>query len=48
MIKRDLTTRMYPVKDNKVVIRRDWKTNSDKIKGAFSIARDLAVLAKKA
>lgn len=30
------------VKDNKIVVRRDWKKNSDKIKGAFAIARDLA------
>jgi len=39
------------VKDNKIVIRRDWKKDSDKIKGAFAIARDLAekvVAAKKA
>ncbi|MEC8041909.1 MAG: TRCF domain-containing protein, partial [Pseudomonadota bacterium] len=30
------------VKDNKIVVRRDWKADSDKIKGAFGIARDLA------
>ncbi len=30
------------IKDNKIVIRRDWKKDSDKIKGAFAIARDLA------
>ncbi|MEJ1999819.1 MAG: transcription-repair coupling factor [Maritimibacter sp.] len=30
------------VRDNKVVIRRDWDKDSDKIKGAFAIARDLA------
>ncbi|WP_417724148.1 transcription-repair coupling factor [Salipiger sp.] len=30
------------VKDNRIVIRRDWKTDADKIKGAFAIARDLA------
>ncbi len=35
------------VRDNKIVVRRDWKNNADKIKGAFAIARDLAVLAKK-
>ncbi|MBV1867125.1 MAG: transcription-repair coupling factor [Marinosulfonomonas sp.] len=34
------------VKDNKIVVRRDWKKNSDKIKGAFAIARDLRVQAK--
>ncbi|MEX0319647.1 MAG: transcription-repair coupling factor [Ruegeria sp.] len=37
------------VKDNKIVVRRDWKKDSDKIKGAFAIARDLAekVLAER-
>ncbi|APE43333.1 transcription-repair coupling factor [Sulfitobacter alexandrii] len=37
------------VKDNKIVVRRDWKNDADKIKGAFSIARDLAehVIAKE-
>ncbi len=37
------------VRDNKIVIRRDWKKDSDKIKGAFAIARDLAekVIAQK-
>ncbi len=30
------------VKDNKIVIRRDWKSDKDKIQGAFAIARDLA------
>jgi transcription-repair coupling factor (superfamily II helicase) len=30
------------VKDNKIVVRRDWQKASDKIKGAFAIARDLA------
>ncbi|KEJ88427.1 transcription-repair coupling factor [Sulfitobacter donghicola] len=37
------------VKDNKIVVRRDWKSDTDKIKGAFSIARDLAehVVAKE-
>jgi transcription-repair coupling factor (superfamily II helicase) len=30
------------VKDNKIVVRRDWKSDADKIKGAFAIARDLA------
>ncbi|MEM9434137.1 MAG: transcription-repair coupling factor [Pseudomonadota bacterium] len=30
------------VKDNKIVVRRDWSKESDKIKGAFAIARDLA------
>ena len=30
------------VRDNKIVVRRDWKSDGDKIKGAFAIARDLA------
>ncbi|SEG00074.1 transcription-repair coupling factor [Jhaorihella thermophila] len=30
------------VKDNKIVIRRDWRRDSDKIKGAYAIASDLA------
>ncbi len=34
------------VKDNKIVVRRDWKKDSDKIKGAFAIARDLAMHAE--
>uniref|UniRef100_UPI003567694E TRCF domain-containing protein n=1 Tax=Shimia sp. TaxID=1954381 RepID=UPI003567694E len=37
------------VRDNKIVVRRDWKKEADKIKGAFAIARDLAakVVAEK-
>ncbi|MEM8692463.1 MAG: transcription-repair coupling factor [Pseudomonadota bacterium] len=40
---------MAKVKENKIVVRRDWKTDADKIKGAFAIARDLAekVVARK-
>jgi transcription-repair coupling factor (superfamily II helicase) len=34
------------VKDNKIIVRRDWSSEADKIKGAFAIARDLAVHAK--
>ena len=30
------------IKDNKIVVRRDWVRDSDKIKGAYAIARDLA------
>ena len=30
------------VKDNKIVVRRDWTREKDKIQGAFNIARDLA------
>ena len=36
------------VKDNKIVIRRDWAKPRDKIQGAFSIAQDLAKHAKAA
>ena len=32
------------IRDNKVVVRRDWGRKSDKIKGAFAIAKDLATL----
>ncbi|MDG1935238.1 MAG: helicase-related protein, partial [Paracoccaceae bacterium] len=35
------------VKDNKIVVRRDWTKDSDKIKGAFAIARDLAEIVVK-
>ncbi|MBF9059008.1 transcription-repair coupling factor [Rhodobacterales bacterium HKCCSP123] len=34
------------VKDNKIVVRRDWARDADKIKGAFAIARDLAMQAE--
>ncbi len=34
------------VKDNKIVVRRDWPNNDKKIKGAYIITRDLAVQAK--
>ncbi|MEH6774097.1 MAG: transcription-repair coupling factor [Cereibacter changlensis] len=30
------------VKDNKIILTRDWKTESDRIKGGFAIAKDLA------
>jgi len=30
------------IKDNKIVVRRDWRSEADKIKGAFAVARDLA------
>ena len=32
------------LRDNKVVVQRDWTRTSDKIKGAFAIAKDLAAL----
>ncbi|MGB1235238.1 MAG: transcription-repair coupling factor [Planktomarina sp.] len=34
------------VKDNKIVVQRDWVRTSDKIKGAFAIAKELALKAK--
>ena len=34
------------VRDNKIVVRRDWSKTSDKVKGAYAIARDLAEMAK--
>ncbi len=36
------------VRDNKIVVRREWKKTSDKIKGAIAIARDLAQKVKAA
>jgi len=30
------------VRDNKVIVRRDWGSDADKIRGAYAIARDLA------
>ena len=36
------------VRENKIVVRRDWRKTSDKIKGAFAIAQDLAIKVKEA
>ncbi|RMC36531.1 transcription-repair coupling factor [Paracoccus alkanivorans] len=36
------------VTDNRIILRRDWKSDADRIKGAFSVARDLAAKAKVA
>ena len=36
------------VRDNKIVVRRDWNKSSDKVKGAYAIAQDLAKLARAA
>ena len=30
------------VKDNRIVVRRDWTKEADRIRGAFAIAKDLA------
>ncbi len=34
------------VRDNKIVVRRDWPSEKGRLTGAFTIARDLAALAK--
>ncbi|SPF76390.1 Transcription-repair-coupling factor [Aliiroseovarius pelagivivens] len=36
------------VRDNKIVVRRDWRKTADKIRGAFAIAQDLAIKVKEA
>ena len=36
------------ITDNKIFVANDWKTDADRIKGAFAIARDLAAKAKAA
>ena len=38
---------LIKVRENKLIIRRDWKDLKDKIKGAYSIVSDLANLVKK-
>src|SRR5690606_17414719 len=30
------------VRDNKIIVRRDWTRDKDKLRGAFAIVRDLA------
>ncbi|MFC2967439.1 transcription-repair coupling factor [Acidimangrovimonas pyrenivorans] len=30
------------IRDNKIIVRREWKSEADRIRGAFAIARDLA------
>ena len=34
------------IRDNKVIVQRDWTRDAEKIKGAFAIARDLAAKAE--
>jgi len=36
------------IRDNRLVIRRDWKAAKERVRGAFAIARDLAKIAKAA
>ncbi len=35
------------VKDNRIVVRRDWTKASDRVRGAFAVARDLAEMARQ-
>ena len=37
---------MAKVRDNKIVVRRDFSTTKARVQGAYAISRDLAVLAK--
>lgn len=30
------------IRDNKIIVRRDWSTEKERVRGAFAIARDLA------
>lgn len=39
---------MAKIKDNKVVVRREWTKASERIKGSFAIAKDLAARVKEA
>ena len=34
------------VKDNKLIIRRDWTQDKERVRGAFAVARDLAKIVK--
>jgi len=36
------------IKDNKLILRRDWRREDQRVKGAFGVARDLAQIAKAA
>ncbi|HET7408818.1 MAG TPA: TRCF domain-containing protein, partial [Paracoccaceae bacterium] len=36
------------VRDNRLVIRREWSADKDRVRGAYAIARDLAKIAEKA
>ncbi len=37
---------MAKIRDNRLVIRRDWRKAGDRVRGAYAIARDLAQAAK--
>jgi transcription-repair coupling factor (superfamily II helicase) len=36
------------IKDNKLIVRRDWRDERERLRGAFAVARDLAKLARRA
>ncbi len=36
------------IRDNRIVVQRDWKTEKDRVRGAFTIARDLAAKVERA
>ena len=36
------------IRENKLIVRRDWREDKDRIRGAFAIARDLARIVKEA
>ena len=36
------------IRDNKLVVRRNWADEKDRLRGAFAIARDLAKIAVEA
>jgi len=42
------TENLAKIRDNKIIIRRDWSSEKEKLRGAFAIARDLAEKVKTA
>ena len=36
------------IRDNKLIVRRDWREDRERVRGAFAVARDLAKLVKEA
>ena len=36
------------IRDNKIIVQRDWQSEKDRVRGAFAIARDLAAKAARA
>ena len=39
---------MARIRDNRIILQRDWASDADRIRGAFAIARDLAARARPA